>query len=196
MSVHGPPADGGAGSPHLTQELHAGCDRTTAPHQREQEAELGTRHAHRLSSAKYRLRRRLQEDAPEANRSSQAGRSTGGQTPSSPKELFHPGDQLAYDGRVRVSGTIQFVGADDVCFGGFEWKRSGYLKLMDDRACLWGRIERFNRTRLRRGSRGIRFVSCLILIVDDEDSRKASIVSAAAEGPGSGGQVYVGADTG
>ncbi len=186
MSVHGAPADGGAGSPHLAQELHAGCDRTTAPHKCEEEAELRTRDSHRLSSAQDRLRRRLQEDAPEANRSSESGRSTRGQTASSSKQLFHPGDQLAYDGSVRVSGTIQFVEADDVCFGGLDWKRGGYLKLMDDRACLCGRFERFNRTRLRRGSRGIRFVSCLILIVDDEDSRNASIVNAQPKAQGAG----------
>jgi hypothetical protein len=194
MGVHSAPADGGAGPPHLTQELHAGCDRTTAAHQCEQESELGARHTDRLSSAQHRLRRRLQEDAPEANRSSESGGSTGGQTTSSSKQLFYSGDQLADDGRVRMSGAIQFMRAKEVGFGGFYWKRRGYLELMNDRPCLRDGIERFNRTRLRRA--GFRFVSRLILIVDDEDSRNASIVGAAAEGPGSGGQMYVGADTG
>jgi hypothetical protein len=67
---------------------------------------------------------------------------------------------------------------------------------MNDRVCLFDRIERFDLPELRGGSGGIRFVACFILIVDDEDSRNASIVGAAARGPGSCGRRYVGADTG
>jgi hypothetical protein len=67
---------------------------------------------------------------------------------------------------------------------------------MDYRACLFDRIERFDWTELRRGSRWVGFVFRCVLIVDDEDSRNASIVGAAADRPECCGEGYVGADTG
>jgi hypothetical protein len=82
-----------------------------------------------------------------------------------------------------VSRTIQFTRANEVCFRAFDRKRSGDLKLMNDRPCFFDRIERFGLTELRCGSGRIRFVSRFVLIIDDEDSRKASIVGAAAECP-------------
>ena len=94
-----------------------------------------------------------------------------------------------------MSGTVQFISANEVGFRAFDRKGSGDLKLMNDRASLFHCFERFNRAGLRGGSRGIRFVGRFILIVDDEDSRNASTVGK-AERPGSCGQRYVGADTG
>jgi hypothetical protein len=56
---------------------------------------------------------------------------------------------------------------------------------MNDRPCFFDRIERFDLTELRCGSGRIRFVARFVLIVDDEDSRNASIVGTAAVCPGS-----------
>jgi hypothetical protein len=67
---------------------------------------------------------------------------------------------------------------------------------VDYRACLFDRVERFDWSELRRGSGHVGFVFCIVLIVDDEDSRNASIVGTAADRPGSCGKGYVGADTG
>ena len=67
---------------------------------------------------------------------------------------------------------------------------------MDYGACLFQRIERFDWTELRRGSGRVRFVFRRVLIVDDEDSRNASIVGAAADRRERCGERYVGADTG
>jgi hypothetical protein len=195
VGIHGAPADCGAGPPHLTEQLHARCDRTAAPHQSEKKPELGAGYAHRLPSPQHRLGSRLQEDAAEANRSSQSRGGTGGKAASSSQQLFHSSDQLAYDRGVRVSGTVQFTGANEICLRAFYGKRSGDLKLVNDGPGFFDRIERFNLTKLRQGSGGSRLISCFILIVDDEDSRNASIVDAAAEDRGSCGR-YVGADTG
>lgn len=184
MRVHRAPADRRAGSPYLAQQLHPRCDRTASPHQREKKPELRACHPYRLSPSQHRLRGRLQEDAAEANRSSQSRSSTGGKSPGPSQQLFHSGEQLAYDRRIRVSSTIQFTSASEVRFRAWDRKRSGDLKLVNDRPCFFHRIERFDPTELRRGSRGLRFVSCFILIVDDEDSRNASIVGPAAGAQG------------
>jgi len=56
---------------------------------------------------------------------------------------------------------------------------------MNDRPCFFDRIERFDLTELRCGSGRIRFVARFVLIIDDEDSRNASIVGTAAVCPGS-----------
>ena len=84
-----------------------------------------------------------------------------------------------------MSGAIHPTSANEICFRAFRGKRSGDLKLMDDWPCFLDRIERFDLTELWCGSRRIRFVSRFFLIVDDEDSRNASIVGAAADCPGS-----------
>ncbi len=196
MGVDCASADCGAGSPHLAKQLHPRCDCTPASHQREKKPELRAGHAYRLSSPQNRLGGRLQKDAAEANRSSQSCSSTGGEAAGSSQQLFHSGNQLAYDRCVSVSGTVQFTGTSEICFPAFDGERSGDLKLMNDRPCFFDRIERCDPIKSRRGSRGIDLVSCFILIVDDENSRNASIVGAAAEGPGSCGRRYVGADTG
>ena len=95
-----------------------------------------------------------------------------------------------------MSGAIQFSAANEICFRAFHRKRGGNLKLMNHRMCLFDRIARFSRAELRGGCGGTRFVPRFVLIVDDEDSRNASVVGEAAERPGSCGQRYVGADTG
>ncbi len=64
------------------------------------------------------------------------------------------------------------------------------------RACLFDRIGRFDWTELRRGSGRVLFVFRCVLIVDDEDSRNASIVGATADRRERCGEGYVGADTG
>jgi hypothetical protein len=95
-----------------------------------------------------------------------------------------------------MSRTIQLARGREGCFGAFdrEWGRD--LKLVDDGSCFFGRIERFDRSELRRGSGGIRCEFRFILIVDDEDSRNASIVGAASGRPRQLWSWYVGADTG
>jgi hypothetical protein len=82
-----------------------------------------------------------------------------------------------------VSRTIQLVRMNEVCLRTCNRKRSGDLKLMYGWACLFDCIERFSRNELRRGSGCVRFVSRFVLIVDDEDSRNASIVGAARRSP-------------
>jgi hypothetical protein len=179
------PAHCGASPPYLAKQFHAGSDCTASPHQREKEAELRTRHSYRFSIPQHRLGSGLQEDAAEANRSSQSCGGTGGKATGSSQQLLHSRDQLAYDRRVRVSGTVQFTRANEICVRAFDRKWSGDLKLMNDRPCFFVRIERFGLTELRCGSARMRLVSRFVLIVDDEDSRNASIVGAPAECPGS-----------
>ena len=138
-----------------------------------------------MSIPQHRLGSRLQEDAAEANRSSQSRGSAGGKAAGSSQQLLHSRDQLTYDRRVRVSGTVQLTRPNEICVRAFDRKWSGDLKLMYDRPCLFVRIERFGLTELRCGSARMRLVSRFVLIVDDEDSRNASIVGAPAECPGS-----------
>jgi hypothetical protein len=178
MRVDRAPADCGTGSPDFAEQLHAGCDRTATPHQREKKPELCAGHAYGLSSPQHRLSGRLQKDTAKANRPSQPRSSTGWKAAGSSQQIFHSSDQLAHNRGVRVSRAVQFIRAY-----AFSWERSGDLKLVNDRAGLFDRIELFDLTGLRGSSGGIRFVSCFILIVDDEDSRNASIVGAARRSP-------------
>ena len=97
-----------------------------------------------------------------------------------------------------MSGTIQFTRTDEICLRALDRKRGGDLKLMNDRPVFFDCIMRFDLTELRCGRGRIGFVSRFVLIIDDEDSRNASIVGTAARRPGScvvSGQRYVGADT-
>jgi hypothetical protein len=84
---------------------------------------------------------------------------------------------------------------NELCFSALYRKRSRDLKLVNDGTGFFDRIERFDRSEVRRHSGGVRLVCGFILIVDDEDSRNASIVGVAADRPGSCGERYVGADT-
>jgi hypothetical protein len=82
-----------------------------------------------------------------------------------------------------MSCAVHFIGWTQIRVGAFGRKRSGDLKLVNDRACLFDGIERFDRGELRRGSSSVRFVSRFVLIVDDEDSRNASIMGVSAGTP-------------
>ena len=196
MRVHRATADGGASAPDLAEQLHSRCDRSPPSHQGEEEPEFRSGHPYRLSSAQNRLSSGLQEHAAEANRSRQSRSSTGRKTASSSEQLLHSRDQLADDRRVCVTGAIQLIWTNEVSLCAWERKRSRNLKFMYDRACLFVYIERFDWTELSRDSGHVRFIFFIFLIVDDEDSRNASIVGAAADRPGSCGEGYVGADTG
>jgi len=184
MCIDGPPADCGAGSPYFAKQLHPGCDRTASPHQREKKPELRAGHSYRLSSPQYRLGSGLQKNAAEANGSRESRGSTGGKTAGSSQQLLHSRDQFAYDRGVGVSGTILFIPEHEI-FRAFDRKRSGDLKLVNDRPGFFDRIKRFDLTELRCGCGRMWFVSRFVLIVDDEDSRNASIVGTAAVCPGS-----------
>jgi hypothetical protein len=128
---------------------------------------------------------RFQEDTSKANCSSQSRGSTGGKAAGSSQQLLDSGDQFADDGGIRVSCTVQFTKTNEIRFRAFNGERSGDLKLVNDRPCFFNCVVRFGLTELRCGSGRIRLVSRFVLIVDDEDSRNASIVRAAAECPGS-----------
>ena len=111
MRVDSPPAHGGTGAPYLAEQLHSGRDGSPPSHQRKEEPEFRSGHPYRLTSPQYRLGGGLQEHAAEANRSSQPGGGTCGKTPSLTEQLFHSRNQLADDRSIRVSGTIQLIGA-------------------------------------------------------------------------------------
>ena len=81
-----------------------------------------------------------------------------------------------------MSGTIRR--AKELCFTAFYRKRSRDLKFVNNGTCFFDRIERFNRTQVWRHICGVRLGCGFILIVDDEDSRNASIVGVEAERPG------------
>jgi hypothetical protein len=183
MGVDRTAAHGGARTPYLAEQLHSRCDRSPPPHQGKEEPEFGSGHPHWLSAAEHRLSGGLQEDAAEANRSRQSGRGAGGKTASSAQQLLHSRDQLAYDRSVRVSGAIRLITTNEVCLCTCDRSRSGDLKLMYRWACLFDCTERFSRNELRRGRGCFRFVSRCVLIVDDEDSRNASIVGAVRRAP-------------
>jgi hypothetical protein len=97
VGVHGTPANGGAGSPDLAQQLHPGGDGAPSPHESEKQPELGIRHPHRLTSAQNCLGRGFEQHIAEPDRPGQTGRGPGWEPTSLAQQLFHSRDQITND---------------------------------------------------------------------------------------------------
>jgi hypothetical protein len=189
-----------ASTPHLAQELDPRGDGPTTPHQGQQEPELGAGDLHRLTTAKNRPCCWLQENASELDRSREATRSAGGEPASSLQQLLDPSDQLPHNRDITMSSAVARAMSRSASAIPILLRRHVYLELVNDGMdfrisldcadvlCGGGVIE------------GAELEAGLLLVVDDENSRNASIVhdsaaASAANGSGSG-QVMCVAATG
>ena len=174
VGVDRPPADRRTTSPHLAEQLRARSDRPAAPHECQQEPELGAGDSHRLAFAQHRLSGRLQEDTSKSNGSGQSGCGARLQTAGLPEQLLHPGDQLPHHRGIRGAGAIEVGGsAMSVRLWG-HWRR--YLELVDDGPALGISVRLMSVAGLILQRSSIGLVPGLVLVVYDEDSRNASIV--------------------
>jgi hypothetical protein len=186
MRVDRSPADGCTGPPYFAEQLHSRRDRSAPPHQGKEEPEFSSGHAYRLSTPQYRLSGGLEQNASEADRAREPRCGTGRKTASPSQQLFHTREQLTDDRGILVSGAIQLMRAEEVCFSACDRKRSGNLELVYDRPNLCDSIERLIGADIPRGGGRHRFEFRFILIVDDEDSRNASLVGAVSNAQAAG----------
>lgn len=173
VSVDRSAAHRSAGPPDLPQELQPRGNGSAASHERQQEPELGTGYPHRLAAAQDRLGGWLQENASETDCPGQTGGGPGRQPPGLLKQLLYSCDQLTHHGGIRVSGSVEVCRTSSAVTR-LSGLRCGDLKLVDDRPGIGANAWAFSRE-LRRPCK-IRFDSGFVLVVNDENSRNASIV--------------------
>lgn len=196
MCVDRSAAHRGTSTPHLFQQLDPRGDGSTAPHQRQQQSEFGACDLDRLTPPENRPCCRLHKNASELDGAREASCSTGGQPACPLQQLLDPGDQLPYNRGIPMSGPVAMG------------ERAGAIRLLQRRHIHLELVHHRPDLRLRLDSadvscggvieRTVELEARLFLVIDDENSRNASIVqdSAAAALPTRAGAVMMCVGTG